>query len=396
MTPATTTPSNIATLLDDGDVELWLAMDSDWQLPLFAHPKAIKGTGQKVYYCVPAIPNIQPHHHIALNTHFAPYRLNVDASFWVVDRTTLPELCVKAPGITPGYYVVWKGEFAPMQRDAPTDTELTAPAERPNEDGQRFIEFFLMRSGLFQRDVMYLFWREFKRVCMLWLGVERQPLDLGFVKIVPMPYRANWKEIVLARHKKLPAIFAKTTGAQRQALLVFFRVYDTLTHLILSAVHERNNCVHWTLDMLVDPSLRTLLIRNERDIHKTIGAEAYAGRIFEQMQSHQNYALALLAQYIHQTRTPCGSKREGTGGRSPTIVAHLPEGAIRPVAPTIPKVFAVAEINWQAFSGPEPEDTGKVMEVEVEGVPSLPNIQSQPADVRDTGDDDDQPGDGRT
>lgn len=389
---ATDVKPNIVTLIDDGDVELWLASGEDWQLPLFANPKTVEGTGQPMYYCVPAVPNIQPHHHIALNTHFAPYRLNVDAAFWVVNRSTLPDICVKAPGITPGYYVTWNGERAPIQREMPTDTELVDHNERPNADGERFIEFFLRRSGMFERGVMRLFWREFRRVAMLWLGVERQPLDLGFVKIVPVPWRANWKEITLARHPKLPAIFARTTGAQRQALLVFYRVYDTLTHLILSAVHER--CVHWTLELLVDPSMRTLLLRNERDIHKTVGSEAYAGRIFEQMRSHQNYGLALLAQYIYQTRMPCGSKREGASGRGPTIVAHLPEGTIRAVAPTIPKVFAVAASQWQELAGPEPDDTCKVVEVQVEGMPQMSAVQPQLEDVRHTGNDDDQPGNG--
>lgn len=378
---------NTVTLLDDGDVELWLASKEDWRLPLFAYPKAIDGTGQQVYYCSPAILNIQPEHHIALNTFFAPHRLNVDASFWVLDRAKLAEVCTKAPGLTPNYYVKWQNTKTSHDLSVATTFESPDRSQQPDEDGERFIEYFLAKSGLFDRDVMRLFWREFRRVAMLWLGAERQPLDLGFAKLVPMPYRANWKEIVLARHPKLPAILASTKGTQRTALLVWYKVYDTLTNLILASVSIGTECCYWTIETVLSADMHRILLRNERDIHKTLGPEAYAGRIFEQIQMRQNYALTVLAQYIRQTSRPCGTTRASTDRFGKTIIAHTPEGKIRPVAPKIRKVFAVAETHWQALTGPDPDDSEKVVEVKVEGLPEMSALPQTIKNVRDTGPD---------
>lgn len=389
MEPQPNGASRFVTLIDDGDVELWLARGKagkDWQLPLYAHPKSIDGTGQPLYYCVPAVPNLQPHHHIALNNHFARHRLNVDSAFWVIDRETLPMICQKAPGLTPAYYVHWNGERVNVPHGETAMAELSEPAEAnaPSPDGERFIEYFLANSGLFERDVMRLFWREFRRVAMLWLGTEREPLDLGFLKIVPLPYRANWREITAARHPKIPAILKTSSGAQRTALLVFFKVYDTLSNLLIAAMNPRGAC-HWTLNLLVEPKLRTLLDKNEDAILKSMGPESYASHVFEQMQRRQNYAMAILAQYSEQTGAPCGSTTPSPTGFGKRIIPHIPEGAIRPVAPSIPKVFAVARDTWQELTGPDRDDTCEVVAVETPGMPDVSALRPQLEDVRDTG-----------
>lgn len=386
---------HFVTLLDDGDVELWLARAGDWQLPLFAKPKVVEGTDQPLYFCTPAVPNLTAHHQVELNKFFAPHRLNVDASFWVLDRTKLPDICSKAPGLTPGYYVMWKGArtVEPENDREATEAELLDPDDNPNQDGERFIEFFMLRSGLFERDVMRLFWREFRRVAMLWLGLERQPLDLGFAKIVPLPYRQNWREIVLARHPKLGPIFNTSSGPQRQALLVFFGIYDSFTNLVLASITSKGTC-NWSFNLLVDPKLRLLLSRDEDAIFKSVGPESYAERIFGLFQKNQNYALALLAQYIDQTSSPCGRTDKSADGFGKRIVPHIPKDQIRAVAPVIPKVFAVATNSWQELTGPEPDDTCKVVEVKTTGMPQMSALQSQFEDVRNAGDDHRQLGNG--
>lgn len=389
---------HFVTLLDDGDIELWLAKGNDWQLPLYAKPKVVDGTNQPLYFCTPAVPNITAHHQVELNKFFAPHRLNVDASFWVLDRHKLADICSKAPGLTPAFYVTWKGTRAFEPQDArngtATEAELLDPDDSPNADGERFIEFFMLRSGLFERDVMRVFWREFRRVAMLWLGTERQPLDLGFCKIVPLPYRANWREIVLARHPKLGAILKSTSGTQRQALLVFFGIYDTLSNLILGSINGNGVC-NWSFNLLVDPKLRALLSKDESAIFKSIGPESYAERVFSLFQKNQNYSLAMLAQYLDQAVSPCGRTDKGPSGFGKRIVPHIPEGQIRAVAPVIPKVFAVARNTWQELTGPEPNDTCEVVEVTPESMPQMSALQPQLEDVRDTGGDDHQHGNGR-
>lgn len=200
----------MAVLGGQGDRELWYAEgpagedgQPQWRFPLYVDYKVEIETGAEYAAIFPAV---CPHYKasLMLKALFEAHdRLGLE-NRWLVLRGVVPALLKKAPGITPERYYRWGGkEEKPMAY-----TENLMPGRHePNHLKSGTQDRVLIRQiaeecGL-QSSVVKIVIDGLNKVAADFLVSQHRVMDLGFVKLIAVPFRANWKEIVCFKLRKL-------------------------------------------------------------------------------------------------------------------------------------------------------------------------------------------------
>jgi hypothetical protein len=193
-----------------GDRELWYAEGERdesgqpvWRFPLFVDYKVEVETGVEYAAVFTAV---CPHYSasLVLKALFEIHdKLNRE-NRWLVRREVVGALLTKAPGITPSRYYRWAGkEEKPIEY-----TERTMPGRHePNHlksgaTDRVLIQQIAEECGL-QSSVVKIVIDGLNKVAADFLVSQHRVMDLGFVKLIALPFRANWKEIVTFKLRKL-------------------------------------------------------------------------------------------------------------------------------------------------------------------------------------------------
>lgn len=197
-----------------GDRELWYAEGEvkddnkdggpDWRFPLFIDWKTDQTTGIEYAMVYPAL---CPHYKamLTLKALFETHdRLGHDGR-WLVRKNVVEAILKKAPGITPDKYYRWDGN----DRRGILFTQRLQPgrSEPAHTKGRGMTERVLVQQvaeecGL-QTSVVKIVMDGLNKVAADYLVTQRRVMDLGFIKLVALPFRANWKEIVFFKLRKL-------------------------------------------------------------------------------------------------------------------------------------------------------------------------------------------------
>lgn len=205
-----------------GDVELWFAQADDctWRLPLHVEWKEDQRTGKKYGLVLPGVCfyHVQ---NLAIQSVLGPHSLEQWPSKWLLPQNVLEAVLHKAPGIHATFYYLWpNGTHPPLPSphhplNLPTPA---APVPRRSEQYRSFAEFVAKERGL-PADVVLVVLTAVAQVGARWL-LDRQSIDLGFVKLVALPFRVNWKEIISfkCRPWKLSNIMGRRKADRRVIL----------------------------------------------------------------------------------------------------------------------------------------------------------------------------------
>lgn len=360
-----------------GDKELWYAegRDGSWKFPLHIQWRENQKTGQHYAFITPAL---CPYYKqgLILKALFELHDALDKPNRWLIRKEMVEALLKKAPGITPQCYYLWSGEEAkPLEF-----TRMTMPAGRQPE---RFRSVFgkdslLVRSiaqdcGL-QGSVVKIVLDGLNRVAVE-LMIERQaPIDLGFCKLIAVPFRANWKEIVCCKMRRYGLL--KTLKAGKEAATAAGMPEKLCSPHNIGFRGSRGGAfsrMDYSIEVIPSKEFERAVTERERRI-RLVGRTSYVRKYERTVEALYDEILKILEAYLHKVNLPFArvSEIRSTGGLCfvPTRgvharahgvnLRHLPVHIIPPVR----GFSALAEANV----------TGRLhlQAAEVQEVPALP------------------------
>lgn len=225
------------------DKQLWLVEEPGWCLPVYATPYTSDGMNHTHWVIRPA-KQLLAAPHSKLQDRFHRDNLGKSHTSWVVEADVLPKLARKAPGVTPEFYLKW--EDGSGKNESVEVEEIIA-----SDEGDTFINFVCSRSAIDLRLARY-FWRELKAGLLEWLIQKQKSVDFELFELHPVPYRSNWKEIMLARHPLSPKYFAGNTDEIDERLVRTGFVSD-LGSADLASMKRHPTIFRWTLEVEPKP-----------------------------------------------------------------------------------------------------------------------------------------------
>lgn len=150
-------------------------------------------------------------------------------------------------------------------------------------------------------DALGIVWRAIKIEVARRLAVERKPVDLGFVKIIPVPWRQNWKELLIDKGDAF---------------------HDAIHDLDLLSIHK-DGFIRWSIECYHSYGLLANMDRHERARSEMLGVVDYSDAIlYKDTKAVMGYAVKIINQHISRSWiywNPCPERVQCGGLR---ILAH--------------------------------------------------------------------------
>jgi hypothetical protein len=298
------------------DKELWYAEAEDgiWRLPLFCEWVHDKENDKHYGHLLPAV-CLYYQQALTLKDMLDIHDIQGRDAQWVVPRRIVEAILHKAPGITPLRYYVWPGEDAP-----PIDTKppIRTGFEEHNRPGkinkQRVASFveWLAKDTKIASSIINAVLNAVAEGAPTWLVEHRRPLDLGFCRIVAVPFRGNWKEIVTFKAKaqniKLRTLFKLPTDDLYEAL------EDAGLPEILTSPHNvglrrgwKNEDeiarIDYSLEAIATVSFESAVNRIEGK-RMARGPAAYVAEFEDAVEAIYESAIAALRSYLKKVAMP--------------------------------------------------------------------------------------------
>lgn len=355
-----------------GPRELWLVSEGAWTLPVYCDPYTDNGHDHTHWAVRPAV-SLLASPFAELSRIFAPQNLGTSSTYWIIAVGQLEKSAKRAQGCMPRDYLRWEGESHGKEMG---DKETIGVNDKENE----FLNFCCDRSSI-DRPLGRYIWKAIKDGMMHWLINNQKPINFELFTIHPMPFRANWKEIMLARHPACPRIFKKKKALWRDGLVKCDFLQD-LGSSDLMAVRS-NKSFAWSLEIQPHKLLLDQWEEAESDRMTTKRPVKYAKYYESCLRRRLDDILDVFSTWIQQIQLSVGAVRESPVSCSPIIV---PVSRRRRV---LPKWHRPHEVTFQpAHDYPVlrqghryPRGMGK----KIKDMLSLPDIQPGTEDVRDSG-----------
>lgn len=323
----------------DGDDQLWTVNGKlndgfQWTLPITAKPHRTitepPEPSEPWYFVFGANYNWSPRQYEELSCVLDRYDCcPADPRGWWYRQEVLEKFAVKAPGINPDFYIRWPGYETPSYNEIDT---LELPEEPGfNKAELNFLKHLQRMTGTQSWEALKFFWINFRKQAILWMAVERRPLDLGFIRLVPMPYRANWKEALTVRFSGLMHCFRGETRQDRQEILQAGGFFEALSSVKLLAVEKEKVFCRWTVESLPSHDLELAIEEQEYRKFQRIGPAGYARHILRSMADRIGDTMRIFTRYAQAVCLPPGRRMEAKNGFGvEIIVPDLAPGRIRP------------------------------------------------------------------
>jgi len=322
--------SNTISVAPCGDLELWTVSgrspldDFAFTLPIKTAPFKSETDGAIIWFVRREL-QLSVSQHKVLAPILDAWNYSPDKRGWWFRDSDLRRFAAKAPGITPEYYIVWPG----VNPQPPTINELDPPPEpgfsRCELSFLKDLHFTLPEIGW---DALKVFWLAIRAVAVRRLA-DRKTLDLGFIRIIPMPYRQNWKEALAVRFSSLMSMFGKDPEERHENFTVS-GFYGALASPKLLALDRNKQFVHWTLEMIPSPDLERRMDEHELARKDKIALSGYTSRILGELSSHLPAVLEIMEWYSVRVFHPPASIKDGLTAGSKVLAPAMPVGLVRP------------------------------------------------------------------
>ncbi len=192
----------------EGDRELWYADGNEgqptaWRFPLWVFWRRHPAGARYALVCPAVAPYSKQQLH--LQAIFEVHTFLPRTDRWLIRAEFVEALLKKAPGVHPRKYYIWGDVKAEPIEIPPT---LLPDVKQPEHLGKKFGHERKLVSRIAEArgiptTVVKTVLDGLNEVAAEHMIQEGKPIDLGFVKLVAVPFRANWKEIICYRLGKL-------------------------------------------------------------------------------------------------------------------------------------------------------------------------------------------------
>jgi hypothetical protein len=284
----------------DRDTELWVVVGVEWEIPIRC--RYCDYNGVEYIHALPAVP-IGFAQSAALEGVMGSLGSEIESvkSGWAVPAENLKSRCRKAEGITPEFYFRWPGATAASV--ASSETEVKAKEKRPKVDCSTFLKQVAQASGI-DESVLTLSWIAITQQIPSWL-LSGNSIDLGFIRLVAVPYRKNWKEILLARYPTLKK--ALMIREPKRLLSMAFTAASRMIRMSeLTESHERRGrtVFSWTVEVLHDSSWEKTCDQVEGEAAARLGPLAYVKRWANRVSHIEESIYEILTEQVEKETAP--------------------------------------------------------------------------------------------
>lgn len=371
-----------------GDVELWFMQGQDWKLPFFVEWKT--PGDERIYGVLRPALSLYPSQLLTVQNLLKGHALEDRSDRWILPKDKVRSMLLKAEGITPEFNYQWPQDGHPaVAAPSPVMTASNNVTVSNSRAGniKQFAEYIHRCRGIPVDTALVVL----QSICHLgpqWMLQSLQPLDFGFVRLVALPYRTNWKEIVAFKCKQnqLPKIFRLGPEKCKPVLSsIGFQGVVTSPHNVgLAGFREGNKLrrLHWTIEAI--PMQPFEAMANEADRARMLNGHASYVSFYEQtIEANYNDIVAAMAHYLHKASSPWSEVRaiSKTG-----LMAFLPISRHRAKVrglrlDELPQHIAPPDTNFSVFSDGQSDPV--LLRSQAAQMLKVPNLQSQVADVRD-------------
>lgn len=362
------------------DIQLWYTRSGRYQLPFYCQPVILEGSVKAYHVKNAVICNPATHRKVAAEMDAASNWHTVEG--WVMVERVFLTMFTKAEGITPAFYYLKDGEPVNAREveievmESQFDQHEASP-----EASKAFVEDLHAKSGIDQLPVLKALWNAICNHMAYWLLIEQKSIDFGWFKLHAFPVRANWKQILLARHKVLPSI-GRMTGEDRLAAIYENGVGASLQETTLVALkgdhHEKH--VDWTVE--VEPTKAWDDYVKAMELHR-LGNSAdgteYPSWWGTTWYKLRNNALDVLLRFASQSGIPAATLGAGGYRSRSGFVDHVPKGRVLPANVDDTEVSAVVADSPAAVRLPDGSVAGLQ---ETQRMPKMPVVRLRLPDMR--------------
>lgn len=309
------------TLTPEGDIELWYVegMDKGWALPIHVRWLHDQEHDRRYARLDPAV-SLYHRQQLVLQAVFAAHDITGNNQWWIVPRATAEAMLVKAPGISPGCYYRWPDPNCPPLIPQMRMIRVTrgVPDDSPKGLNESFVRYVAKARDL-PSSVVKMVLNAVGDLAPAWMLRETQPLELGFCRLIALPYRANWKEIVAFKCRKwgLRGLFRQPTE----------KLWPTLEHLgmpgILCSPHnigmrkvDRSHQIDYVIEAIPSVSFKKEAETLSKE-QLTCGPSNYVAYFEQKIEKLYKHIVSALASYVSKSSMPFG--RLLTGGSNGNV-----------------------------------------------------------------------------
>lgn len=362
-----------------GDVELWYvdAADCTWRLPVHVEWKRDDSNGNLYGLILPGtcFYEVQA---LAMHSLLGRYTLEDRNDRWLLPRRDVEALLRKAPGIHAEFYYDWPDKAHPPIPSSHGQSVMLRP-RRLTESGS-FAEFVSVHHNL-PADVVNVVLSAIAGAGATWLVRYRRTIDLGFVRLIAVPLRANWKEIVMFKGKSRGLLnillMSKRERTQRLAAIHFPATLCSPHNISLAGGR---------IDYSVE-AMATNVFENtvEQVNEERMGAGEYVAWHAKVIEHLYEPIVDCLARYARKTQAAWASVCKGRDGCGPAIVPSKP-GSYRGLSlEDLPVDIVPTGSDFSVFAEGEGADQRSPLPAASPEMPALPAVPPAANDVRKRG-----------
>jgi hypothetical protein len=243
-------------------------------------------------------------------------------------------------------------------------------------DVDDFLDSWQKRGLLpLDRSVLAAIYHDFCNHALDWLLNQDKPIDLYFIRLIPMPHRLDWKERVLLRIKDygLAGVILNTeklaTDENFRNLLLSGKLLNVENGVISRCIEVEHKRQWWTLAKKVEQTRR-----------KALGSGGYARSVLDQIRNKFEASANIASRWAKQVAI--GLSR---AGRVPNGGNYL-AGPIRPGLASNAPVDRVID-RLSKFMPEEKSRQPMASGLQVTELQGMRCVQQGAADMRDSGTD---------
>lgn len=358
-----------------GDKELWYVTGSipegDWSLPIHVHRYSCND--KKFVRVVPIV--AMPAQSAKLKELFSDSSIWSENGQYMVESEQFESIAHKAPGVTPECYRHWPG----VETRVPTAFQVQVQASdepEPENEAGRFLDYVHRKTGI-SRKLIKMAWWAMAEAAPEWLLTEHKPIDLGYATIYPIPYRADWKDLLLLKDTTIGPVF-KLPQEDRDRELAMRGYPAHMWNGDLMAVNLLTHRFYWTLEIVPN---KTFEQRSEQvEITQVkFGSNRYVERYEAILAKLLPSILSVFGSWLSKIALPIAKIREGrSSGTRRLAPVNRKRSYYNPnkgILPRIPKYSKGPNNKELCFK--------KKLRPAFVGVQPVPNIPPGTNDVRE-------------
>lgn len=354
-----------------GPRELRVVKEETWSLPVHCEPYSSDGRTITHWSVRPAVPLLAAPFS-ELSKRFGQWNCSESTTFWVIEEKHLDTLTIKVDGCDAKYYLNWGSQ-------TPGKEMVGREIIEPDEKDDQFIKFCCDKACIDYPLGRYV-WRAIKNGMQHWLINTQKPIPFELFTLFPIPYRQNWKEIMLSKHNTCYQVFRRNRKKWTRSLVDSGFIEDLGSVDLLSM--NQNRTFNWTLEAVPSP----LWVKSVREAEiKRLATKSpikYACYYESCIKRRLDDILTTFGAWVSAIRNPVGSLRESLSGSGNILV---PSAKTKTVAPSryrpLSTTFQASDGSVRLIPGQSrrPRHLSKTLRKMFE----LSNIPPQIGDVRE-------------